>query len=276
MSPTRQVLLGGTLVLVVLGGVIFALRRDPGTSDIDAGPTTTLPDRWVPPPGTTWQWQLTGTIDESFDVAVYDIDGFDTSASTVASLRGAGRKTICYFSAGSWEDWRHDAAAFPAAVKGNSNGWPGEKWLDIRNLAVLGPIMEARLDMCAAKGFDAVEPDNIDGYTNATGFPLTSAHQLAYNRFLADAAHARGLSIGLKNDLDQVDALEPWFDFAINEQCFQYGECDLLVPFIAAGKAVFEVEYSLAVGSFCPRANALGFSSMRKPLDLTAPMEPCW
>ncbi|MCP4225614.1 MAG: endo alpha-1,4 polygalactosaminidase, partial [Actinomycetia bacterium] len=178
----------------------------------------------VPAPGTTWQWQLTQAIDESYDVDVYDVDGFDVSATTVASLHASGRKVICYISAGSWEDWRPDASDFPASVKGNNNGWPGEKWLDIRDLDVLGPIMEARLDMCVAKGFDAVEPDNIDGYTNNTGFPLSAQDQLGYNRFLADAAHARGLSIGLKNDLDQVVALEPWFEFAVNEQCFQYNE----------------------------------------------------
>ena len=241
-----------------------------------SGGITKSTGRWVPPPGTTWQWQLTGNIDQSFDVAVYDIDGFDASASEVASLHASGRKVICYISAGSWEDWRPDAGDFPASVKGNNNGWPGEKWLDIRNLAVLGPIMEARLDMCVNKGFDAVEPDNIDGYTNNTGFPLSAAHQRTYNRFLADAAHARGLSIGLKNDIDQVVALEPWFDFAINEQCFQYNECDTLLPFIDANKAVFEVEYNGALDSFCPDANAMGFSSMKKRLDLDAWMNPCW
>jgi hypothetical protein len=71
----------------------------------------------------------------------------------------------------------------------------------------------------------AVEPDNVDGYANASGFLLTAAHQLAYNRFLPAAAHARDRSIGLKNDLAQVAALKPSFDFAINEQCCQYKEC---------------------------------------------------
>ena len=210
------------------------------------------------------------------NVAVYDIDGFDASANTVAQIHNKGSKAICYISAGSWEDWRPDAGDFPASVKGNNNGWPGEKWLDIRNLDVLGPIMEARLDMCAAKGFDAVEPDNIDGYSNNTGFSLSASDQLTYNRFLADAAHARGLKIGLKNDLEQAAQLEPRFDFAINEQCFQYNECDLLLPFIDAGKAVFEVEYNGSTASFCPEANAMGFSAMKKRLDLDAWMDPCW
>jgi hypothetical protein len=98
------------------------------------------PEIWMPTPGTTWQWQLTGTIDESYDVEMYDVDLFDVSASTVDSLQSQGKKVVCYFSAGSWEDWRPDAGDFPNSVKGNSNGWPGEKWLDIRDIAVTLPL----------------------------------------------------------------------------------------------------------------------------------------
>jgi len=74
----------------------------------------------------------------------------------------------------------------------------------------------------------AVEPDNVDGHANASGFPLTAAHQLAYHRFLPAASPAGDRSVGLKNDLAQVAALEPSFDFAINEQCCQYKECGAL------------------------------------------------
>jgi hypothetical protein len=190
-------------------------------------------------------------------------------------LHAAGRRAICYFSAGSWEDWRPDAGAFPNSVKGAGNGWPGEAWLDIRQLDMLLPIMGARMDMCKAKGFDAVEPDNIDGYTNNTGFPLTGAHQLAYNLALAEAAHARGLAIGFKNDVDQASQSEPFFDFAINEECFTYNECGPLVTFINHGKAVFQAEYALNLNEFCPEANALGFSSIKKNLNLGASRQTC-
>ncbi len=68
---------------------------------------------------------------------------------------------------------------FPAEVHWQSaGGWAGEYWLDIRQIDLLGPIMEARLDIAAAKGCDAVDPDNVDGYTNDTGFNLTCADQL--------------------------------------------------------------------------------------------------
>jgi hypothetical protein len=150
-------------------------------------------------------------------------------------------------------------------------GWPGENWLDTRSQAVRD-IMQKRMDLAVQKGCDGVEPDNVDGYTNNPGFPLTPATQLDYNGLLADAAHSRGLAVALKNDLDQVADLVGKFDFALNEQCFQYSECDSLQPFIAAGKAVFEVEYGAAslATSVCPKANAANFDTLIKDLNLDA------
>jgi len=233
------------------------------------------PSQWQPAPGTTWQWQLSGTLDTGVDAAVYDVDGDDTTAAQVSALHAAGRKVICYVDAGGYEDYRSDAKAFPASVLGDSDGWRGQQWLDIRQVAVLQPIMAARFDTCRRKGFDAVEADEVDGYANNTGFPLTAANQLAYNRMLAGLAHSRGLSIGLKNDLDQIPQLLGEFQFAIDEQCFQYKECDQLRPFIQAGKAVFEAEYQLDGDQFCASAKAMDFSSMRKNVDLDAPRWPC-
>lgn len=231
---------------------------------------------WQPTPGTSWQWQLTGDIDTTFDVAMYDIDLFDVPQSVIEELHGDGRIVICYFSAGSYEEWRSDAATFPASVRGKPlDGWPGESWLDIRDLGTLGPIMQARLDLAKQKGCDGVEPDNVDGYSNDSGFPLTAQDQLTYNIWLATEAHARGLSIGLKNDLDQIPELLPYFDWALNEQCFQYDECDLLLPFIQAGKAVFGVEYEGELADFCPQASANQFSWLRKDIDLDAAREAC-
>jgi hypothetical protein len=232
--------------------------------------------RWIPAPGTTWQWQLSGTLDTSVDVQMYDVDLFDTASAAVADLHAQGRRVVCYFSAGSLERWRPDAHRYPASVVGRPlSGWQGERWLDIRSLRVLRPLIDRRLDLCRSKGFDGVEADNVDGYANATGFPLTRVEQLRFNRFLASAAHARRLSIGLKNDLGQARLLEPDFDWALDEQCFQYRECDLLRPFTAAGKAVFEVEYELAPATFCTRAAADGFSALRKRLSLGPWRQAC-
>ena len=135
--------------------------------------------------------------------------------------------------------------------------------------------MEARLDLAAEKGCDGVEPDNVDGYANDSGFPLSGNDQLAYNRFLASAAHERGLLIGLKNDLDQISELVAEFDFAVNEECYEYDECERLTPFIEAGKPVLHAEYaetlvndSEARALFCDEMVALGLSSMVLPLEL--------
>jgi hypothetical protein len=249
-------------------GLIFADGFESG--DTSAW-SDTVGEIWRPAPGTTWQWQLQGTIDTSFDVEMYDIDLFDVPPATIAQLKDAGREVVCYFSAGSREDWRPDAGNYPPIVLGDPlDGWAGEVWVDIRRLDLLGPILEARLDLASSKGCTGVEPDNVDAYQNSSGFPLTAADQLAFNRWLASEAHLRGLSIGLKNDLDQVSDLEPDFDWVINEQCYQYAECHLLQPFIDAGKAVFGVEYSGDENVFCPYFNALGYSWMKKNLDLDA------
>jgi endo-alpha-1,4-polygalactosaminidase (GH114 family) len=241
------------------------------------------PDWWHPSAGTSWQWQLTDQpIDRSFDVDMYDIDMFDNKASTVSALHAEGRKVICYISVGSWEDWRPDADQFPESVLGkNYDGWPGEKWLVIRQIDTLAPIMRTRLDLCKAKGFDGVEPDNMDGYTNNTGFPLSYQDQLNYNIWLAGEAHARALSIGLKNDDEQVEDLLPYFDWALTEDCFADDWCEAMEPFIDAGKAVFAAEYTdqMTVTQFrsqvCPRAEAVGFSAILKDRDLDAWRRGC-
>jgi hypothetical protein len=235
---------------------------------------STSTGRWKPKAGLTWQWQLSGKLDTTVNAQVYDVDLFDTSTSQVKQLQSKGRKVICYFSAGSYESGRPDSGDFPSAVKGSKmDGWP-EYWLDIRDKRVLD-IMAGRLDLCAKKGFDGVEADNVDGYQNDSGFALSASDQLAYNKALAKLAHARGLAIGLKNDLDQVSSLQSSFDFAVNEECYEYDECGVLKAFINAGKPVFHVEYSVPIGTFCPTTTKLGFSSMRKNLDLDASRTPC-
>jgi hypothetical protein len=232
-------------------------------------PTQAQPTLWQPEPGTRWQWQLSGTINTSWDVAMYDIDLYETPQATIDLLHQEGRVVICYFSAGSWESYRDDADDFPPEVLGNVlDGWEDERWLDIRRIDLLAPIMEARFDTAVAKGCDGVEPDNVDGYINDSGFDLTYNDQLAYNIWLATEAHERYLSIGLKNDLDQIPDLVDHFDWALNEQCFQYKECDLLLPFIDAGKAVFGVEYQGDPLIYCPKAMARGFSWLTKKLNL--------
>jgi endo-alpha-1,4-polygalactosaminidase (GH114 family) len=234
-------------------------------------------DLWRPAPGTSWQWQLDQPVDTSVDVDAYDVDLFETPRATIDSLHGAGRKVICYFSAGSREDWRDDADQFPQAdVGAELDGWPGENWVRVSSAAVRA-IMTARLELAVQKDCDAVEPDNVDGWDNQNGLGITPEDQLDYNRFLAREAHARGLSVGLKNDLAQIPALLADFDWALNEECVFYTECQDVQPFIEAGKAVFHVEYvdqeadgqDLA-DQVCADASRAGFSTLIKTWELTA------
>ena len=87
--------------------------------------------------------------------------------------------------------------------------------------------------------------------------------------------HDRGMAVGLKNDLDQIPELVEDFDFAVNEQCAQYDECETLTPFIEADKAVFHVEYELPTSRFCPQSRRLGLSSLLKRYELGVWREAC-
>ena len=180
------------------------------------------------PEEVSWQIQYTEEIDIDLDVDMFNLDLFDTPNSLIQELHQRGIFVLCYFSAGSYEDWRPDREQFPAEVLGQDMaGWPGEKWLDIRRLDLLAPIMEARLDLAVQKGCDGVDPDNVNGYENDTGLPLTYEDQLIYNRYLATESHERGMAVGLKNDLAQIPDLVAYFDWIINESCFTFDECHL-------------------------------------------------
>jgi hypothetical protein len=229
------------------------------------------------PPGISWQIQLSGRVDTTIDAQVFDIDLLTNGKSVVRELRRRHRRVLCYFSAGTNESFRSASQQFPAETRGEPLAdYPDEQWLDIRRIRKLKPLIERRLDLCKRKGFVGVDFDNVDGYSNRSGFPLTAADQLRFNRYLARAAHARGLAAGLKNDLAQVPKLARSFDFAVNEQCFQFDECSVLNRhFIRKGKAVLHIEYAQKPHRFCPRARRLGFSSLYKRLDLGAYRVPC-
>jgi hypothetical protein len=266
----------------------FTIQSPGGTAsgplDPDAAPVT-QGDWYRPPVGATWQWQLQptagGKINTSYDVTAYDIDLFDASAALIDELHAAGRKVICYFSAGTYEDFRADSGEFLSADLGAPLGdFPDERWIDIRSSNVHRIIL-ARLDLAMSKGCDCVEPDNVDGYANDHGFAvgadagLTATDQLAFNRFLANESHKRGLSVGLKNDLDQIPQLVEYFDFSVNEQCFEFDECDLLKPFTDAGKPVFSAEYASRFvnnaadrDALCADARNRNLRTLVLPLDL--------
>jgi len=225
-------------------------------------------------PTSTWHLQLDGKLKHP-KRQVYDIDLVETSSAEIAALHAKGRTVICYFSAGSFEDWRADAGQFPSAVKGNNiDNWPGEKWLDIRSPEVMD-IMRARLDLAVTKGCDGVDPDNVDAYSNDNGFALTSDDQVNYNQAIAAEAHNRGLLVGLKNALDIIPQLVDDFDFAVNEECLQFEECDKYGPFVLQSKAVFAVDYSKYKRAKCNTAKALGLNLQFYKLNLKTVGRQC-
>jgi len=244
------------------------------------GGTTADGGWWTPAYETTWQWQLQGTIDTTVDAGVYDIDLFDTPQATIDSLHAMGRKVVCYFDT-AYEPGRPDSMQLLPYIGNPVQGWPGQYWLDTRN-ATVRSVMAARIALAQTKHCDGLEPDDVDEITNSPGISgLTANDQLDFCRFIANTGHAAGLGVALKNDLDQVPDLVGDFDFAINEQCFMYMECDTLMPFTAANKAVLQTEYtsqnmlSTLGATICPQSLPLGFSTIIKTLDLTAPVFSC-
>ena len=223
----------------------------------------------------SWHWQLKGTLSTRLDATLYDVDLFATPATTIAYLKKKKHRIICYFSAGSFEPWHEDIASIPDAAIGKQlEGWEEENWLDIRADAVKDWAAN-RLQLAADKGCDGVEPDNVDGYQHDTGFNLTAQEQLGFNRFIATRAHELGLAVGLKNNLQQIPLLVDYYDFAVNERCFEFTECDRLLLFIRAGKPVLNAEYQPyyannagARAKLCTKANKLGLRTLILPEEL--------
>ncbi len=234
---------------------------------------------WKPSGLFPWQIQFSGEIDTQVEANLFDLDGYETSRDEVAQLHSQNRKVICYINAGAWEDWRPDKDLFPPEIIGREYaGWEGERWLDIRQIQTLGPLLISRLEMCRQKGFDGVEFDNLDGYANETGFPLTSEDQLRFNTWLAGQAHRFGLAAGLKNDPEQAEELAPFFDFAITESCFYEGWCEEMKPLLESGKPVLAIEYTDEIrrlGDNCVLAENLGISLILKHRSLDAYRKSC-
>ncbi|MEJ5375413.1 MAG: endo alpha-1,4 polygalactosaminidase [bacterium] len=226
---------------------------------------------WIPSLVTSWQWQLQGKVDPRVQAQMYDIDLFENSPELIQELHETGRRVVCYMSAGTWENWRPDKELFPEEVIGKRyKAWKGERWLDIRRLDLLAEPIRARLDLCKEKGFDGVEFDNIDGYLHDTGFPISYRDQLLYNIFLANEAHLRGLNAGYKNNPEQVQELLPYFDWVLVEQCVQFDECEIYLPFVQSGKPVMAVEYKGTTSKICSVLNSLNFNGLKKKKSLKA------
>jgi Glycoside-hydrolase family GH114 len=123
-------------------------------------------------------------------------------------------------------------------------------------------------DGCAADGFDAVEPDNLDSYTRSGGL-LTAADASEFAALLAAEAHAAGLAIAQKNDTGLApQGRTIGFDFAIVEECNRWSECDAFTA--TYGSLVFVVEYREDdFDAGCTRWP--GLSIVQRDREVTAP-----
>ena len=223
-----------------------------------------------------WQWQLSGPVDVTVDADVFVLDPVRTTSTETAALRARDRRLVCQVQVGSYATTDPDASRFPAAVRGTAvPGRPESRWLDVRQWDTLKPVLADRFRLCRGKGFGAVALTDADGYLHRSGFPLTFDDQLLFNRQLAALARSLDLSPGLVNDVPQVAALAPDFDFAVNEECIRRRECAKLLPFTDDDKPVFHVEYTGEPTQFCVTTVGYGFSSIRKDRDLDAWRESC-
>jgi hypothetical protein len=248
---------------------------------------------WQPTSAVPWQWELSHPLrlgnatdmgtgrrgvngQPAANPVMYDIDGFENPASTVTALHTMGKKVVCYIEVGAAENYRPDYSSFPAATLGNTMpGYPSERYIDIRAAAVVS-IIEARIKMCADKGFDAIEPDIDESYGSPTGFPLTQADEEAYMTTLANYAHGLGLAMFGKDISDTDDSYAQdmlgVFDAVLTESCNEYDECTSLLGY----KAVFDAEYDMTRPRFCPLdAPRPGWNGIRFPYSLNGPRSPC-
>ena len=248
---------------------------------------------WQPAVGTSWNYPIgsDSTSTNTYGISVWDIDLFGATKSQVTGLQANGAKVICYFSAGSSENWRPDFKNFTDADQGaDLDGWAGERWLNTNSQNVRN-IMAARIQMAKDKGCNGVDPDNMDAYNNGGGgLKLTQTDAVSYARFLAANASALGLSVGLKNAGEIIPQVIDVMQWSVNEQCIQYTECDTYAPFIQAGKPVFNVEYpkgddtsndqpiaASKLKSICDQTTNkdAGFSTIVKNIDLDGWIEFC-
>ncbi|KAL4728973.1 hypothetical protein ACLX1H_003379 [Fusarium chlamydosporum] len=263
----KKLVLVGIFLIIVIPlsvGLGVGLTRGKNNDDNDDGDDDSNPDTpgtipnntalWQPEVGASWQIILLKPINDDVknniipDVDIFDLDLYDNDASTFTALQKLGKKVICYFSAGSWEDWRDDEGDFDKADIGKElDGWPGEKWLNISSPNVRG-IMKKRIEMASKKGCNAIDPDNVDGFQNDNGLKLTQNDTISFVKFLAETAASFNMSTGLKNAGSVIPDVISDVHFSVNEQCVEYSECDTFAPFIDHGKPVFHIEYPKGAG----------------------------
>jgi hypothetical protein len=250
-----------------------------------------LHPRWIPTNGELWNYQLASPfVDISDAISIYDIDLEDVSAEQIAELKAAKKKVICYFSAGSYESWRQDSTDFDERDLGKPlTGWEGERWLNISSPNV-HEIMRRRIKLAAKKHCDAIDPDNVNAYSQSrkeTGFNITFNESKAFIVYLACEAHSHNMSIALKNCPEMVKDVVDIVDFAVSELCVEFDECNMYLPIAQKNHAIFHVEYpkgdkdnsapatSQQIDTYCDFPHHDSFSTILKNLALNEWIYQC-
>lgn len=226
----------------------------------------------------SWDWQLS-RIDPQTKVDLLDLEPDAVTADQIAQIKARGTYTVCYVSVGTAEDWRPDLHRFPREIIGNPfPEWPTERFLDVRRLDLLLPIMRDRFARCAALGFDAIEPDNMDAHWADTGFDLSEDDMLAYILALHQIAQELGLGLGQKNAPELTERLAGTLDFVLFEDCIALNYCSAAAPYVRRGKPALNAEYGVATAdraAACATSAEAGVLTLFKTLELTPQGEAC-
>lgn len=256
--------------LIIIALIIFASCKNEDE--------TIILDYYKPTIGDTFEWRLDSIgLNEvnQYSCDIIDIDAFSASKELIDAFHARGIKVIAYISVGTIENYRPDAALLPTDIIGEIYpSWPDERFLNIREIDKMRAFISSRFDMIKQKGFDGIEPDNMDGYGEENGFQLTLDDTKLFCDWIIEEAHSRGLSIGQKNTEELVPVMYKKFDWVLTEDVFDANTQNDYSQYISLGKPVFSAEYTDAMGIsdfnslVCPLANQMKYYAFLKHRDL--------
>ena len=221
-----------------------------------------IPARWQPAPDAKFDLQFSSPMQLQRQVDFLVLDLADALPNEIDTIANNGAAPVCYFNGGSinTEDTDFDLVE-PLVIGRRLNTDPQERWLDIRRIDDVAALIRSRLDLCRDKGFMGALVGNLENFLFRSGFPIGQRQQLAFNQFIADEAHQRGLAIGLWNSRSQITPLSSDYDFILVSGCFTDGWCNETQPFIDNGKPAFLVEFAEGQRSdveFCQASQSFG------------------
>jgi len=229
--------------------------------------------------GDRWDWQLKAPADLDRDVEMLALDPRLVTVDKLQRLHAEGINTVCHVNAGTIAETDPGFSNFPPAVIGNAHKTrPNERYLDIRWIEIVVPLITRKFVACKTQGFTAIEPDGLDVYTQNSSFTITAADTVHYATTLAHVAHGLGLGIAQKNVPELTEALLPHFDFAITESCFETGTCEQIAAYPKANKPAFNAEYTdvdIDFAKACAEGARLNINMIRKDRPVTAPVIFC-